>query len=100
MVSRPLPARVRRSAGQIGTHLAAWRKLQGLTAEQVADRAGITRDTLRRLERGEPTVGLGVFLNVARALGSLDRVVDALDPYETDLGRARADQALPTRVRR
>jgi hypothetical protein len=25
--------------------------------------------------------------------------VDALDPYETDLGRARADQALPERVR-
>jgi hypothetical protein len=39
------------------------------------------------------------FLSVARALGVLDAVVTALDPYETDLGRARADEALPKRVR-
>lgn len=77
-----------------------WRKLQSLTAAQVADRAGVSRDTLRKLERGEVTVGLDVFLNVARVLGTLDRAVEALDPYETDLGRARADQALPKRVRR
>jgi hypothetical protein len=37
---------------------------------------------------------------VARALGVLDRVVGAFDPYETDLGRARADEVLPKRVRR
>ncbi|WP_395656516.1 helix-turn-helix domain-containing protein [Nocardioides sp.] len=80
--------------------MAAWRKLQGLTAEQVADRAGLSRGTLRRLENGETSVGLDVLLNVARVLGALDRVVEALDPYETDLGRARADEALPKRVRR
>ena len=45
-------------------------------------------------------VGLDVFLAVARALGQLDRVVAVLDPYETDLGRARADETLPERVRR
>ena len=43
-------------------------KLQGPTAEQVADRAGITRTTLRRLEHGDPNVGLDVFLEVCRAL--------------------------------
>jgi hypothetical protein len=32
-------------------------------------------------------------------LGVLDLLVPALDPYETELGRARADQALPQRVR-
>lgn len=43
---------------------------------------------------------MAVFLKVSRALGQLDRVVEALDPYETDLGRARADWNLPQRVRR
>lgn len=100
MAKRPLPVRVRRSAQELGDHLLAWRKLQNLTAEQVAERAGITRTTLRRLERGDPGVGLDVFLMVARALGQLDRLVAALDPYETDLGRARADETLPQRVRR
>lgn len=100
MAKRPTPVRVRRSAEQIGNHVLAWRKLQQLTAAQVAERAGITRTTLRRLEHGDPAVGFDVFLGVARALGQLDRVVEALDPYETDLGRARADEILPQRVRR
>lgn len=100
IMARPTPARTRISAARIGSHLTSWRKLQGLTAEQVADRAGISRGTLRRLENGEITVGLDVFLNVARVLGTLDRVVEALDPYETDLGRVRADEMLPKRVRR
>lgn len=99
-MTRPTPARTRIGAARVGAHLTAWRKLQGLTAEQVADRAGVSRGTLRRLENGETTVGLDVFLNVARVLGTMDRVVEALDPYETDLGRARADEALPRRVRR
>lgn len=100
MVKRPLPVRVRRGATEIGEHLVTWRKLQGLTAEQLADRAGISRTTLRRIEHGDPGVGVDAFLRVVRALGQLDRMVDALDPYETDLGRARADQVLPQRVRR
>lgn len=100
MVRPPVPARTRLAAQRIGGQVTAWRKLQSLTAEQVADRAGVSRDTLRKLEHGEVTVGFDVFLNVARVLGTLDRVVEALDPYETDLGRARADQALPKRVRR
>lgn len=97
---RPVTVRVRRAAHELGDHVATWRKLQGLTAEQLAERAGISRGTLRRLEQGDPAVGVGVVLSVVRALGQLDRFVESLDPYETDLGRARSDQVLPKRVRR
>lgn len=93
-------ARVNAAAISIGEQLVAWRKLQGLTAVQVSDRAGISRNTLRRIETGDAGVGLHAFLSVARALGVLEAVVTATDPYETDLGRARADEALPKRVRR
>lgn len=97
---RPSPAKTRRAADQIGQHVLAWRKLQGLTADQVCQRAGISRPTLRKVENGDPTVTVETFLNVLRALGRLDSVVDVLDPYESDLGRARADMHLPQRVRR
>ena len=100
MATRPTPTRVRRAASQIGEQLRSWRKLQALTAQQVAERSGITRQTLSRLERGEGTVRLDVFLSVANALGQLDQLVLAVDPYETAVGRARADEALPKRVRR
>lgn len=100
MATRPLPIQTRRAAIDMGENLRTWRKLMGLTAQQVAERAGITRQTLARLERGEVSVGLDAFLNVARALGQLDRVISSTDPYETPFGRARADEALPQRVRR
>lgn len=98
-MSRPTSARTRRAAATIGGHLATWRRLLGLTAEQVAERAGISRSSLHRLEAGSGAVNFVTFLEVARVLGQLDSVVNSLDPYETDLGRARADQQLPRRVR-
>jgi transcriptional regulator with XRE-family HTH domain len=98
-MKRPTSARILHAGERLGAHVTAWRKLLGLTAEQVAERAGISRSTLRRLEKGETAVTLETFLNVARVLGQLDRAVEALDPFETDLGRARADQQLPQRVR-
>ncbi|MBB3045758.1 helix-turn-helix domain-containing protein [Nocardioides soli] len=99
MAKRPPQARLVRAGRQLGSHVATWRKLQNLTAEQLADRAGISRPTLTKLESGNLGVTLSTYLNVLRALGQLDRAVEALDPYETDLGRARADDALPQRVR-
>ena len=98
-VARPPSPRVVAAARSIGEQLVAWRKLQGLTALQVAERAGIARNTLRRIETGDSGVNLQAFLSVARALGVLDDIVTATDPYETDLGRARADEILPKRVR-
>ena len=98
-MTRPVPFQTRQAAVSIGEHLRAWRKLRGMTAQQVAERAGTTRQTVARLERGDPSVGMDIFLNVSRALGVLDTVVTATDPYETAFGRARADQILPRRVR-
>lgn len=95
----PTPAKTRQAGVRLGEHVVVWRKLLGLTAEQLSERAGISRTALRRLETGETGIALETLLNVLRALGQLDRVVDALDPFETDLGRARADQRLPKRVR-
>lgn len=99
MSTRPAHTKTVRAALELGDHLRSWRKLLGLTIEQVAQRAGTTRNTVSRLERGELTVGLDVLLNVARALGQLDQLVLAADPYESDLGRARSEEKLPQRVR-
>jgi transcriptional regulator with XRE-family HTH domain len=92
-------ARTARAARQIGENVATWRKLQNLTAEQLADRAGVSRQTISKLEHGDLGVGIGVLLEVLRALGQIDTVVTATDPYETDLGRIRSGESLPKRVR-
>lgn len=99
MTRTPTPRPVRLAVEHIGQDLQTWRKLRGLTTAQVADRAGLSRPTVELLERGHPS-SLETYLRIARALGILDRVVLATDPYETDIGRLRADQHLPDRVRR
>ncbi|MFV0432742.1 MAG: helix-turn-helix domain-containing protein [Leucobacter sp.] len=96
---RPTPAQISAAGSDIGAQLAAWRKLSNLTAQQLSERAGISRATLTKIEAGSLGVSFGAVLKVARALGVLDAIVLATDPYETDLGRARADQILPKRVR-
>ena len=93
------PVAVSRSLRKLGDDLRTWRKLRRLTAEEVADRAGVGRSTVLRLETGEGST-LENLLRVARALGVLDELTKAIDPYATDVGRLRAQERLPERVRR
>jgi transcriptional regulator with XRE-family HTH domain len=92
------PVAVASAERRIGEHLTTWRKLRQLTAAQVADRAGISRHTVMRLENGDG-VSMENLLRVARALGVLDTLVAAVDPYTTDWGRLRLQDSLPERVR-
>jgi transcriptional regulator with XRE-family HTH domain len=94
-----VPPPVRRALRHVADDVAAWRKLRGLTQAQLADRSGVSRDTLGRLEGGDGGVSVENLLRVLRALGVLDSVPRALDPYETDVGRLRSDEQLPRRVR-
>lgn len=98
-MKRPTTIKTKLAAKQIGENIATWRKLYGLTSQDLADKAAVSRATISRLENGDPTVSFETFLNACRALSTLDTVVKATDPYETDLGRIRADQTLPQRVR-
>ena len=96
---KPVPVPIRRALTEIGDQLGTWRRLRGLTVVEVAERADVGRSTVLRLESGKGA-GLEVVLRVARALGVLDELTAALDPYRSDVGRLRADERLPQRVRR
>ena len=93
------PLSVARSLRVLGTHVSNWRKLNRLTAAQVAERSGISRDTLRAIEQGKGTASMENLFRVLRTVGIMDAVVKAADPYETDVGRLRMDEILPKRVR-
>lgn len=90
---------IRRALRGIADDIATWRKLRGLTQAQLADRSGVSRDTVSRLEGGDGGVGLENLLRVLRALGILDSLPKALDPHRSDVGRLRSDEQLPQRVR-
>ena len=79
----------------LGANIARMRKIQCVTAELFAERAGVTRATLRSVEQGEGTARLDNVMAVLRVLGLSEAVVQATDPMTTDLGRLHADESLP-----
>jgi len=83
---------------ELGQDLATWRRLRNLTIAQVAERADVARGVVIKLEAGGGAT-LESTLRVARALGILDSLASAIDPYHTDVGRLRAEETLPRRVR-
>ena len=98
MPVKQTPISVTRQLRQLGEHVVTWRKLQRLTAAQLAERANVSRPTLRAIEHGN-SVSTETLMRVLRGLGVMERVVKAVDPYDTDIGRLRADETLPQRVR-
>lgn len=78
-----------------GERLRLARHRRRLTAQAVADAAGITRVTLGRAEAGDAAVTLGTYVKVLAALGlNFDLALLARDDQ---LGRAMQDQRLPPR---
>lgn len=94
-----IPPSLRRALLSLGKEVATWRKLRGLTQDQLADRSNVSRSTLKRLEGGDGGVSTENLLRVLRGLGILELLSRALDPYESDIGRLRSGQQLPERVR-
>ena len=55
--------------GPIGMRIRSQRKFLGVSATVAAQAAGLSRVTLHRIERGEPSVTIGAYLNAIVALG-------------------------------
>lgn len=84
---------------QLGERLRSHRKRQGLGTVQLAQRAGISRDTLYGIEYGDPQVSMGNYLRVMSALGiSGDLALlggDALQPPHAQSAAGRARRPMP-----
>lgn len=84
--------RIKRELVSLGDRLRQARLRRAYAAETIAQRAGITRKTLGRVEQGDPAVSLGIYARVLQALG-LDADL-ALVARDDELGRRLQDMAL------
>ncbi len=93
----PLVPRVARLLNGVGTHLKLARLRRKYSAETVAQRAGITRRTLSKVEQGDPAVALGVYARVMQVL----RLEDDLELLGKDdeLGRKLQDAGITVKLR-
>ena len=83
---------------QMGEQIRLARLRRHLTAELVAERAGISRVTLSNIEKGSPSVAIGSYAAVLHALNGMDKDL-LLVARDDELGRKLLDLELPTRRR-
>ena len=83
---------------QMGEQIKLARLRRRLSAELVAERAGISRATLWSVEKGSPSVAIGIYAAVLHALGNMDSDF-LLVAKDDELGRTLQDLELPVRRR-
>lgn len=82
----------------MGEQIKLARLRRKLSAELVAERAGISRATLWAVEKGAPSVAIGTYAAVLHALNNMDKDFLLL-AKDDELGRKLQDLDLPVRRR-
>ena len=84
--------RVQKKLEDLGHRIKLARLRRKLTIEMVAERAKISRFSVREVEKGSPSVAIGIYVNVLMAIG----MVKELDNFLADdpLGRMLQDDEL------
>lgn len=92
-----LPRKLEQKMKLVGEQIRLARLRRDLSVAQVADRATCSPLTVSRIEKGTPTVAIGIYLRVLYAL-QLDDDILFLAKDDT-LGRTLQDMNLPQRER-
>lgn len=83
---------------QMGEQIKIARLRRKLSTELVAERAGICRATLWSIEKGSPSVSIGMYAAVLHALNGMDKDL-LLVAKDDEFGRKLQDLGLVTRKR-
>ena len=83
---------------QLGEQIKLARLRRHLSAELVAERAGVSRATVWNVEKGNPSVAIGIYAAVLHALNNMDKDL-LLVAKDDELGRKLQDLELTTRKR-
>jgi transcriptional regulator with XRE-family HTH domain len=97
LMKRPLLPKYERMMQTLGENIRLARLRRDLSSEQVAERAGISRNTLIKIEKGDEGVAIGMYLRVLIVMGLQDNLL--LVAKDDELGRRLQDAALLTKER-
>ena len=96
-MKRPLLPSQKRTLTTLGENIKLARLRRDLSSEQIAERAGISRNTLIKVEKGDEGVAIGYYFRILAVLG-LDKDV-LLVAKDDDLGRKLQDAKLTVKER-
>ena len=97
--SAVLPVPVRRALRKLGSDIRDARLRRRIQVAVAAERASIGRSTLNRVEKGDPTVAVGIYATVLFVLGLENRVGDLADARNDATGLQLEEDLLPKRIR-
>jgi len=92
---RPFPS-VEKQIRAFAERLKLARMRRGISTSLFAERLGVSRDTLNRLEKGDGNIAISTYMRALRILG-LDADMDAV-ARDDELGRKLQDLNLPSRI--
>lgn len=94
----PLPAA--HALLKLGRDLSLARRKRGYSTADMAARLLVSRDTLWRLERGDPSISMGTVATAAFVLQLHDRLANLAAPATDALALSLDEKRLPKRIRR
>jgi transcriptional regulator with XRE-family HTH domain len=97
MANLPIP--VISALRKLGQDINDARRRRRITAQLMAQRAGLSRSTIGKIEKGDPTTSMGSYGSVLFVLGMEKRLSDLVDSMHDLIGRRLEDENLPQRVR-
>jgi transcriptional regulator with XRE-family HTH domain len=96
--SLPIPAR--HALLKLGRDIAIARRKRRISTADMAARLFVSRDTLWRLERGDPGVSAGTLATAIFVLGLHERLAQLAAPSSDALALSLDEQRLPKHIRR
>ena len=94
-----LPIPVRRTLRKLGAEIRDARRRRGIPTTVMAERAFISRMTLNKIEKGDPSVSFGSYATALFVLGMNERLAELADPRYDTVGLNLQDRLLPKRIR-
>jgi transcriptional regulator with XRE-family HTH domain len=94
-----LPIPVQRALVKLGADISAARRRRRISVEIMAERAFVGRNTITRLEKGDPRVSMGIYATVLFVLGLTEKLSDIADVATDRLGLDLEEERLPKRIR-
>ncbi len=99
MSDQPLPIPVKSALRKFGDDLRDARRRRRIPMALLSERAQISRTTLTKIEKGDPSVSLGNYARVLFSLGLVDSLRDLLEAQKDIVGIDLETERLPQRVR-
>lgn len=93
-----LPRAARQALNKLGEDIVVARKKRRISTVSMAERAFISRGTLYKVEKGDPSVSMGIYATVLSILGLVKDLGNVADRRADTLGLDIEEDRLPRKV--